>query len=163
MMARTEAAKVRAPEKVVPVYYGGKMHQKVIENSFNKQNGKNKAASSHEGDRAFGALDMRGVKLSAGNLRKLPTEELWTTRDAGSSRIASQASAVSISTAQWTAILPRHIKGRMFTRDIEKEELQRARKHGVRVPLQGGKLAWLHEGLTYITDSSGRVGVTTWR
>ena len=96
------------------------------------------------------------------NLRKLPGD-LWTQRDSGSSRHASQASAVSISTAQWTAILPNHIKGRMFTRDIDKEELQRARKHGVRVPLSGCKLAWLHEGLTYITDATGRVGVTTWR
>ena len=71
MMARTEAAKVRAPEKVVPVYYGGKMHQKVIENSFNKQNGKNKAASSHEGDRAFGALD-RLTEVAGGEIELAP-------------------------------------------------------------------------------------------
>ena len=162
LTAETEAAKVRAPEFSVPVFYGGKIHQKMIDNSFNKQNGRNKAACSSQEGRAFGSVDGRSVKLTAASLRKLPSE-LWTTRESGSSRHASQASAVSISTAQWTAILPRHIKGRMFTRDIDKGELQRARKHGERVPLSGGKLAWLHEGLTYITDATGRIGVTTWK
>ena len=54
-----------------------------------------------------------------------------------------------------------HLKQRKQERNVTTRELQAARKHGVKSTTTGGNIAHDHSGLRYVTDETGKVGVTS--
>ena len=54
-----------------------------------------------------------------------------------------------------------HLKQRKQERDVTTRELQAAVKHSVKSPAGEGKVAHDHNGLRYVTDKTGKVGVTS--
>ena len=54
----------------------------------------------------------------------------------------------------------KHLQQRQTERGIETKELQRAVKHGEKEFVRGGKIKHTHEGLAYITDRLGTMGIT---
>jgi len=137
------------------VFYSGEIHKKVFRNSHQKT-----------ADRHLGATESRlsqQLKLTDTNLKRL----YGTNATQRHTRVASTSCAdgntvVSLATSQQTVIKTRHLRARLFQRGVEVEQVQLARKHGRRVRLRNGNLAFVYQGVTYITDSTGRIGVTTW-
>ena len=69
----------------------------------------------------------------------------------------------SVATSAMSIESTQHLRARKAERGIDRRELQLAVKHGERtVDETTGNLQFRHGGVCYVTDPSGRVGVTSW-
>ena len=76
---------------------------------------------------------------------------------------ASEDDAASTATSAVTIESTHHLRQRREERDINKKELQQAIKHGVSSRDQAtGHLQFFHNGICFVTDSTGKVGITSW-
>lgn len=73
------------------------------------------------------------------------------------------APPASTATSQYTVRPSHHLQQRQQQRDINLRELQLARKHGVCYETGSGRLVYAYEDVIYVTDSTGRRGITAWR
>jgi hypothetical protein len=150
------AAKVRKEDKTAYAYHHGKVWTKVIANSHQK-------TEARRSDGGGGDETLRNVqfRLTDANLvRLLGADEVRRRTRAESTRCTDTTTAVSLATSAQTVIAHRHLRGRMFERGISDEQLKRARKHGEKAALRGGNVAYAFDGVTYVTDSTGRRGIT---
>lgn len=67
----------------------------------------------------------------------------------------------SRNTSEYTVHQTDHLKQRKQERNVTTRELQAARKHGAKSTTTGGNIAHDHSGLRYVTDETGKVGVTS--
>ena len=73
------------------------------------------------------------------------------------------SSLTSKPTDQFTVIKTKHLAKRQGHRDLDTLVLQRAVKHGAKVPARGGAIKHMHGDHVYVTDSTGRKGITGYR
>ena len=71
--------------------------------------------------------------------------------------------STSRNTSEITIVKTNHLGKRQQQRDITTRELQSAVKHGVKAPANGSRLAHEHRGIKYITDKTGKIGITGYR
>ena len=76
----------------------------------------------------------------------------------------STSTSASIPTSAIPVVKTHHLQQRQLERDIVTKELQRAVKHGEKaVQRDGVTIKHTHEGVSYITDKMGQVGITGYR
>lgn len=71
--------------------------------------------------------------------------------------------SASRNTSDFTVVKTDHLGKRQQQRGIKTRELQAAVKHGEKAPANGSRLAYKFDGMTYITDKTGKIGITGYR
>ena len=81
----------------------------------------------------------------------------------GGSGPGGGSSLTSKPTDQVTVIKTNHLVKRQGQRELDTLVLQRAVKHGAKMPARGGAIKHVHGDNVYITDGTGRKGITGYR
>jgi len=69
----------------------------------------------------------------------------------------------SMNTSEITVVKTNHLAQRQAERVIQTRELQSAVKHGDKISTPGGRLIHRAADVEYITDATGRIGITSYR
>ncbi len=69
----------------------------------------------------------------------------------------------SLRTSDLTVLKTGHLQRRQEERNIQTRELQAAVKHGTKSPQHSDRILHKHEGVNYVTDAMGRLGITSYR
>ena len=69
----------------------------------------------------------------------------------------------SMATSEFSVVKTNHLAQRQNERLIPTRELQSAVKHGEKLPAPGGRVIHRSDDIEYITDMTGRIGITSYR